>query len=164
AAAVAGCLEELRSERPVHCPECWESVPGHELDAHLQQAHQIYSFRGARRKFDDALNIVLEAVCSAEPDVDAWRMLEGMARDAHGPQAETFLAQWLGATLRNVPPGNRGEVITALAQTAAVSGCPPRSLMHLAADPSEASRQLALAVVARLPLPIPSSLIAAVRP
>jgi hypothetical protein len=164
AAAVAGCLEELRSERPVHCPECWESVPGHQLDAHLQRAHQVYSFRGARRKFKEALGMVLAAVCSAEPDVDAWRMLEGMARDAHGPHAETHLAQWLGDTLLSVPVEKRGEVITALAQTAAVGGCSLRLLTLLTADPSEASRQLALAVVARMPLPIPSSLIAAVRP
>jgi hypothetical protein len=164
AAAVAGCLEELRSERPVACPECWESVPGHQLDAHLQQAHQIYAFRGARRKFKEALGMVLAAVCSAEPDVDAWRMLQGMARDAHGAHAETFLAQWLGEALRDVQPANRGEVITALAQTAAVSGCSLRLLTLLTAGPSEASRQLALAVVARLPLPIPSSLISAVRP
>src|SRR5437764_4929811 len=36
ATATAACLEELRSERPVVCPECREPVPRSRLDDHLR--------------------------------------------------------------------------------------------------------------------------------
>src|SRR5947209_2130122 len=40
--AVAACQEELRSERPVPCPECRQPVPRSQLDDHLRQAHRIH--------------------------------------------------------------------------------------------------------------------------
>src|SRR6266851_5991637 len=46
---VGECLQQLRGERPVACPECSAAVPQDKLETHLRQAHRIFQFREVRR-------------------------------------------------------------------------------------------------------------------
>lgn len=61
--AVGECLEQLRKERPIACPECSAVVPQDKLESHLRLAHHIYQFRGVRRPLPDLIATLFSAVC-----------------------------------------------------------------------------------------------------
>src|SRR5262249_3007663 len=85
------CLRPLRAARPVGCPECGSPVPQGHLEIHLRREHHIYEFRGARMTVDAAVSALLSAVCGGGTEATAaWEMLETLARDEKGGQAEPF--------------------------------------------------------------------------
>jgi hypothetical protein len=158
------CLRQLRAERPVACPECGAPVPQGHLEIHLRREHHIYEFRGARMTVEAAVSALLYAVCGGADAAAAWEMLESLAHDEKGNQAESFLAtsltQALNARAKQGPAPNLEPV----AEVLAGHGDAAAMAVALAAVPKTMAHHLALALVLRLPSPQAPELAAAVRP
>jgi hypothetical protein len=167
--AVEECVRQLQGERPVVCSECGARVRQAEYDAHLHRVHRVYEFRGVRRTLQQTLNTLLEALCGSSPDFEAWTALEAIAREEQGEKADTMLASWVTRRVSGLPEGERGQVAAAVAEAVVAGGSGPR-LLPLLASPrmlvplQPAAWLLALEVTARLPAPLPSDLIRAVKP
>src|SRR5262245_9555982 len=100
---------------PQACPECGEDVGDVPLETHLRRRHHVYLFRGQRRSFNDTLAFLLQAVCTPPADAEAWRLLESIVREHHGPRADHFLAASVSATLARLESGQRGPALAAAA-------------------------------------------------
>ncbi|HMF13240.1 MAG TPA: hypothetical protein VKE94_13075, partial [Gemmataceae bacterium] len=96
------------------CPECLTSLRPTAFETHLRQVHRIYQFRGVRRSFNDTFAALLDALVAERSDADAWRTLEAIARENHGPRAEAFLASALGQLLSRVAAERRTAVVESL--------------------------------------------------
>jgi hypothetical protein len=158
------CLNELRAERPVACPECSAAVPGSQLETHLRQAHHIYQFRGVRRSQHETIAILLRAICDAKPEFEAWETLEGLAQDEYGSQAPSFLAVRISQELATLRGEKRTSAHEAVADVVAASGNGPQMAAIWASSQEPATRHLALNVITRLPPPLSSQLVVAVQP
>lgn len=161
--ALRECLAQLQAERPVACPQCGQAVPGQLLTMHLRQAHQIYEFRGVRRSLGDTARVLVEAIVQPRVDLEAWAALEGLARDEYADRADRFLAGVLSQALAEVPAGRRASCLNAMAETIFGSSWAAELALRLALARDSHARQLALALGARLPPPLPRPLLRALR-
>src|SRR5262249_21219286 len=139
-----------------------------DLETHLRRAHDIFEYRGVRRTYQETRAFLLRALCSASPDVAAWKTLEAIARDRHGDETERRLANWLAAGVRTVERDKRVPAVAALAE-AIVAGKSGVRLLPVLLDGKDAGAQpicahLALEITARLPPPAPKKLIEMVQP
>jgi hypothetical protein len=144
------------------CPECRDSVPPSDFESHLRQAHQIYQFRGVRRSFNDTFAALLDALLHEHPDAEAWRTLSAIAVENQGPRADVFLALTLGQLLKRVEADRLPAVIVTLGTMIGRSGATGLTLT-LASNAELLARQLALMVLANLPQPLDSALLAPLR-
>jgi uncharacterized C2H2 Zn-finger protein len=144
------------------CPECRATFRPGVFESHLRQAHQIYQFRGVRRSFNDTFAALLDTLLHDPPDAEAWRTLSAIAAENHGPRADIFLALTLGQLLKRVEGARRKAVIDALGALIGRTGATGLTLT-LASDAEILARQLALMVLAHLPQPIDSVLLAPLR-
>jgi hypothetical protein len=140
------------------CPECGERTGTVSLETHLRQNHHIYLFRSVRYSYNDALAILLKAVCSPVGDTEAWQLLETMAREQHGTRAEVFLASMLSAALGRLEAGERARAESGLGKVILAGGDRVALASALAADPEVPGRELALALAARMAPPLPERL------
>jgi hypothetical protein len=169
AAAAEACLRELQSERLVTCPQCGATVTMANLDTHLRRAHHIYQFRGVRRSLPDTLVFLRSAVCGPSPDYEAWTVLERIAREEHPNEADAFLLGQVREALGPLPAAQQSQGIPVVAEAVVAGGSGVRLALALtkAAAPTEASMpfaHLALAVGARLPVPLSHAVVDALRP
>jgi hypothetical protein len=169
AVAAEECLRGLQRERPVACPECGAAVTQRELPGHLRRVHRVYEFRGVRRSLGDTLTALLSAVGGTSPDFEAWQTLAEIAAEQFGEEADKFLTTHLAATLRAVPRGQRMQAVAAVAEAAAAhdGGTRLAGALGAAAAQPEAHQSVAALVMelaARLPAPLPPTLVEAVRP
>jgi hypothetical protein len=146
------------------CPECGAVLPPEQLDAHLRGEHRLYRFGGALAPVAAALAAALAALGRPDPDPDAYRVLEAIARDEHGRSAANFLASSLGARLTSVEGSRRAAVCDTLARLIAARPGGAAVAWYLAAEPAPAPRQLALALALRLPAPVEARFLRALRP
>lgn len=144
------------------CPQCRGSFGSAVFEAHLRQVHRIYQFRGVRRSFNDTFAALLDALALGRPDVEAWRILSAIAVEEHGSRADNFLALTLGQLLTRVASERRSAVIDSLGALIGRDGAAGLALI-LASDAEIFARQLALLVLANLPQPIDSALLAPLR-
>ena len=158
------CLNELRAERPVACPECSAAVPGSQLETHLRQAHRIYQFRSVRRSQHETIAVLLRAICDVKPEYEAWETLEGLAQDEYGSQAPSFLAIRISQELATLREEKQTSAHEAVADLVAASANGPQIAAIWASSQEPATRRLALNLIARLPPPLTSQLVAAVQP
>ncbi len=149
--AIVAYVTELQQERPVACSECGKAIPRGESDDHLRRVHHIYQFRGERRPLHETVVALVAAVCTAEPDAEAWQLLQGIAQEEHGDRAAAFLAASFDSALHALDAKERAEVVPALAQILSASRFGPKLLTLLAANPDAAARHVALELAARLP-------------
>ncbi|MBI3409735.1 MAG: hypothetical protein HY040_15450, partial [Planctomycetes bacterium] len=95
AEATAGCLRILEGERLTVCSECAAPVRIADLETHLRRAHGIFQFRGRRGNFRHTRSRVLDAALGPPADASAWQVLEELALDRHGRDADKCLAIWI---------------------------------------------------------------------
>lgn len=144
------------------CPECRATLAPGAFESHLRQVHRIYQFRGVRRSFNDTFAALLDALVLDRPDAEAWRSLSAIAVEEHGSRGENFLALTLGQLLKRVAPERRTATIESLGAVIGRGGATGLTLT-LASDAEILARQLALLVLANLPQPIDSVLLAPLR-
>ena len=136
------------TEATAVCPECRRPLPARLLEAHLRQAHRVYTFRGARRPYTETLAALLDALAAPAPDAEAWAMLKAVADEEQKERAAFFLTTLLGQRLSRVEPERRAAVVDALARLLVAQGVTPVLTAMLASDAESAARHLALAVMA----------------
>jgi hypothetical protein len=169
AVAVKECQGRLQAERPVACSECGQRLPGGQLEAHLRQAHRVYQFREARRSLPEMVACLLEALCRASPDHEAWATLQAIACEEHQGRADGMLASWLAQQL-SAPAGDaRQQAAEPMAAAIAASAAGQRFIPLLAAVARDAASRpaalhLALTLSARLPAPVDAATLQAVTP
>jgi len=111
---------------------------------------------------------ILDALCQANPDVPAGRMLETLALE-HGAKAPRRLVTWLCQRLRKVPRPERVAAIGGVAETLTAMGAGV-TLLPLLLTPIKwaagqwLSRCLALEIVARLAVPLADELLEPMKP
>lgn len=162
-AVLADCLQQLRAECPVACPECGDPIPQSQLDDHLRRNHGIYQFRGVRLTRSKMVVALLSAVCRPEPDVAAWEALTALADDEVGSRAVEFLAARLGQRLAGLPQEEQTAAVVGAAEVIASSPLAEPLTRRLARLRPAAARHLALALAARLPAPLEDRTVTAVR-
>jgi hypothetical protein len=142
----------VESESSIACPACGVGLPTSELDTHLLQLHQSYAFRGEIRPIPETLAILLAAVCSPRPDVEAWRAFETIAAHECGAGVDAFLATSLTESIKRLPADVYERAVPAVAGLLAdlSTRCGP-VLKSLAANADPAGRSLAWAVAERAP-------------
>jgi hypothetical protein len=166
---VGACLSLWEADRLVGCTECAARVRAADMETHLRRAHAVFSFRGVRRTFQESRAFLLGAVCGPSPDYAAWKGLEEVAQDRHGPKAPRRLASWLGRHLRGLPRAQRGQAAGSAAEAISAAGSGPDLVRCLVAPPRSpgqpsARRLLALEIVARMPPSLARTLIDTVKP
>jgi hypothetical protein len=98
------------------------------------------------------LAALLAAVCSPQPDVEAWRAFETIANHECGSDVDAFLAASLSESLKRQPAGRRDASAAAVALLIAEhSICPGLLLRRLAASREAIARRLAWGVAERAP-------------
>src|SRR5262249_2241418 len=107
---------------------------------------------------------LLTAICNTNPDAAAWEILEAIAQDEAGGKAGAYLANHVMRALHNLPEEARGEILPALAEVIAAGNMGSDMVSALARQRGRSPRQLALALVERLPAPLSTELIKDVRP
>lgn len=168
AAAVSACTARLQDERLVRCSECAASVRAKDIETHLRRVHQIHEFRGIRRSFDETREALLHAVCASPPDLKAWQQLRGLVADRYATDTDRYLVGWLYHHLRARPVDERAPAVVGLAEALAAGGAD--GLLPILVGPSkhtsweQIGRRLALELSARLPAPVPDTVIDAVKP
>ena len=95
------------------CSECGAVLAPEQLDAHLRDQHQLYRFRGNLAAAGAMLPAVVAALARGE--IDAYPLLELLARDQHGRRAGAFLATSLGAAIASADGPQRAALCDALA-------------------------------------------------
>jgi hypothetical protein len=146
------------------CPECGAVFPPEQLDLHLRGEHHLYRFHGTLAPAGATLAAVIVALSRPASDPEACTLLEAIARDEHGRQADGFLASSLGAAVGSAEGSRRAAVCDALARVIAPRPSARATAWFLATDPEAAPHQLALALVVRLRPPVERRLIRALRP
>jgi hypothetical protein len=164
ASAVAECLQQLRGEQPIACPECVAVVSQGELESHLRRVHRVYQFRGVRQPLAQTIALLFSAVCGPKPDPEAWEAVESFARDEYGTQADAFLATGVSQALQGVDSENQAGALGAAALVIAASPCGPAVAAWSATSNEVMARQLALTLATYLPPPLSADLQAALRP
>jgi hypothetical protein len=169
AGAARACLALLEADRLVPCAECGARIRLGEIETHLRRGHGVFQFRGHRGSFPAIRDAVLAAVVGPVADEGAWRTLEELARDQHGPEAEPQLGCWLCERLEILDAQPRAAASAALSEVLTQCAAGPRlipSLITLEQSPTRdvLARQLALEIGARLPAPVDQSLVAFLEP
>jgi hypothetical protein len=166
AAAAEACLHELQAERPVSCSRCGGLVAAKHFETHLRRAHHIFQFRGVQRTLEDTLKALAAAVCGSSPDYEAWKALERITLEEFKDRADGVLTNQLAGCLGQVPEPRLGQVIASAAEAMAAAGAGPRFAIVLAetTPASPVLAHLALELATRLPVPLESATLAAVRP
>lgn len=143
-------------EALIVCGLCRHAMPGSQYERHLRSAHQLVVYQGVRRDVPDTLEAIHFDLFSEAPSSDAWEVLARLARDEHADDALPWLAGWLVTMLQRLPSSRRDAVLPPLAALVARD----RDLVALLAGrPEPVARRLALEVIARLPAPLPPSLV-----
>jgi hypothetical protein len=168
-AVVKECLGSLQAERPVLCPECGQQLVGGQVEGHLRQVHRIFEFRGARRSLQQTLAALLDAVCGQSPDAEAWAALQTIMAEEYAAKAEAMQASWLAQKLFTLSGEQRQQAVESVAEVVAASPGGPRLVLLLACLPREAASRpsglhLALETTARLPGPVETAVVQAVKP
>src|SRR5262249_18321959 len=123
----------VESDSSVACPACGATLPLAELDAHLLLAHRSFAFRGTHRAIPEGQAVLAAAVCTANPDVEAWRALETLATHERGEHVDAFLAHALTQSIQRLSNDERKRVLRALAELITAHGiCPNLVLQQLA--------------------------------
>jgi hypothetical protein len=94
----------------------------------------------------------------------AFPALEALTLYAPGSTQETALIERLRQSMLEVPTDQRSTAFDALGQTLAGHAAGPRLITRLATFPDALTRQLALDLASRLPVPIDPLVVAALRP
>jgi hypothetical protein len=142
----------VQSESPIACPACGVSFAPSQLDKHLLQTHRSYPFRGHVRPVHETLAVLLAAVCSPQPDVEAWRAFETIATHECGDDVHAFLASSLSESLRRLPDEQQDSILPAVAALVAEHCiCPGLVLQRLAASKDATARRLGWAIAACAP-------------
>lgn len=168
-AAVNACADRLREERPVRCPECHKEVRQSDLETHLRRAHRIHEFRGARGSSSETRHAIVRALCTAPPDLGAWRSLDSLVADRHPEGPDEYLRTSLYLHLKGLDAARRPTALAALAEVVVAAGAAAR-LAPLFTGPSKneswelLGRRLALEVCARLAAPIAEVVTVCVKP
>jgi hypothetical protein len=142
----------VESESLIACPTCGVSLTISELEAHLLQIHQSYSFRGEIRSIPETLAFLLAAACSPQPDVEAWRTLETIAARECGAGVDDFLVSSLTESFKRMPTEIRERSLPAVARLLASESTRASSMLELlaaGADPTGSA--LAWELVQRAP-------------
>jgi hypothetical protein len=145
---------EPPGDGPVACSECGAAVGRAQLAGHLRQKHRIYQVGGVRRSLNETLAVLLAGLCSPRPLAGSWTQLAEIVREEQGPRADAFLAAAVGQALARLPDKQRGEALTAVADTLAADPESRRLIPLLAADPDGSGRLLAIALANLLPPPL----------
>lgn len=168
-AAVNVCVDRLREERLVSCPECRSEVRQCDLETHLRRAHSIHEFRGARGSASEIRHAIVRALCTPPPDLGAWRSLESLVADRHPEDPDEYLRTSLYLHLKAIDAEQRPAAWSALADAIVAGGAAAR-LVPLFAGPSKneswelIGRRLALEVGARLSPLIPDTVADCIKP
>jgi hypothetical protein len=158
------CLRQLQGERPVACPRCSAAVAQAELEEHLRQYHRIYQFRGAQGSRAEITAALLSAVCSPNPEYEAWSALEALVREEWPQDVDAKIAVLLNQRLQALPEETAKEASIALAEVLAGSERGREMAQYLANLQERPAQQLALLTIMRLPPPLSRPLVRAARP
>jgi hypothetical protein len=155
-------VPEPHLDPSVACPACRAAVPASGLERHLRLKHQLYTFRGLARPWNETLAALLAALMTPRPDWEAWRLLLEISREIHGPKTEAVVATTLGQALGRLNPEPQAVVAEALSRMLAFKE--RVSLVGaLASDGETAARHLALLGIGKLPIPLDGSLLPPLR-
>jgi hypothetical protein len=132
----------------VPCPECGTAVLSDQVDLHLRQSHGLFQFRGVRRRREETIVALLQAICNSKPDYQAWEALEKFAREEKAP--ENFLAAQVSQALAARGSTPRNETLQAVADVLAGSATGLPIMLLLASSSERVSRHLALVLAKRL--------------
>src|SRR5262249_52414047 len=103
---------------------------------------------------------LLSAVCSPNPDREAWQTLEALAIQECGPGADAFLTASLTESLKRLPREQARMAMSALADLLAQHSGQLVPLFQLfAASKESVSRRLGWALARRVPLHLNSEIL-----
>jgi hypothetical protein len=148
------------SDNVLVCPECAGRFSPDDIDTHLRRIHRIYRFRGVRRSLPDTFSTLVNLLSSPADTPEAWLLLDTIAREEYGPQADAFLASSVIQALLRV--GTSDAAIGALVAAIVAGSDAARLLPPLTAASEGIARYLAVRVAAQLPPPLERSILIAV--
>lgn len=124
----------------------------------------MYQFRGQQRSYNDTVALLLDLVCGAKPDPEAWQTLSAIAHEQRGPRADQFISTTVVARLSRMKVQQQKAALASIVKS--IIGSPVREpfLKTLAQNTEQVGQRLVLRLLARWPSPLRSELIQDVKP